>query len=308
MERDGDAGSLPAVAALLRRESAPPPGLHVVATPIGNLADITLRALAVLSAADLIACEDTRVTRKLAEHFGFRGRLVSYHEHNATARQPQILEALAEGRVVALVSDAGTPLLSDPGYRLVRAAVEAGHPVHAVPGASALLAGLVASGLPSDHVWFEGFLPAKAGPRRERLQAIAALPATSVIYESPRRIAATLTELSGLVAADRPAVVARELTKRFEEIRRDTVARLAASYAAEATPKGEIVLMIGPAGEAEAAAARPEPGEIDSRLKALAAELGVKEAAGRLAAETGLKRRDLYQRALAFEKGEREGG
>ncbi|ESR25948.1 16S rRNA (cytidine(1402)-2'-O)-methyltransferase [Lutibaculum baratangense] len=305
MTPEHDPNAPAAVAALLRREARPAPGLYIVATPIGNLADITLRALAVLAAADVIACEDTRVTRKLAEHFGFAGRLLSAHEHNEAARAPQIMAAIEDGKVVALVSDAGTPLLSDPGYRLVGAVLEAGHEVHAVPGPSALLTALVAAGLPTDRFWFEGFLPTKAGQRRRRLEALARLEATAVVYESPRRIAATLRELAEHVDPDRRAVVSRELTKRFEETRRGTVAELAAAYAGEPAPKGEIVLMLAPAGE-EAAREAADPATIDERLEAMVGELGVKEAASRLAAETGLKRRDLYQRALKLEA-ERQG-
>src|SRR5690606_18997890 len=195
------------------------PGLYVTATPIGNLADVTLRALSVLMSADLVLCEDTRVTRRLLDRFGLRPQLLAYHEHNAASVRPRVLERLGAGESVALVSDAGTPLVSDPGYKLVQAAIEAGHQVFPIPGASAVLAALVAAGLPTDRFFFEGFLPPKAGQRKARIAALAEIPATLVLYESGPRLAASLADLAAGFGA-RNAAVCRELTKKFEEIRR----------------------------------------------------------------------------------------
>src|SRR5262245_49582458 len=198
--------------------SAPaiPPGLYLVATPIGNLADITLRALEVLAAAELIACEDTRVTSVLLRRYGIAAPLAAYHEHNAARQRPRLLAALAAGKAVALVSDAGTPLVSDPGYRLAAAARDAGHAVIPIPGPSAVLAALVASGLPTDTFLFAGFLPVKAGPRAARLAALAGVPATLVFFEAPQRLGAALAALAAAYGGDRPARVARELTKIHE--------------------------------------------------------------------------------------------
>ena len=274
-----------------------PPGLYVVATPIGNLADVSLRALRILARADLIACEDTRVTRKLMERYGLKTRLLSYHEHNEAARRPDLIARLEAGETLALVTDAGTPLVSDPGFRLVSAARDQGLPVYPVPGPSALLAGLVASGLPADRFWFEGFLPAKPGARRTRIADLRGIEGTLVLYESPHRIAATLADLAKGLGA-RPAVLARELTKRFETVTRGSLSDLAADLAANGAPKGEIVLIVGPP---EAEPPDVETGDLDDRLSALVAEHGVKRAAAQLAAETGLKRKQLYQRALELD-------
>ena len=227
-------------------------GLHVVATPIGNLRDITLRALETLGAADLIACEDTRVTRKLLDHYGIATPLTPYHEHNAEAARPKILARLAGGEAVALVSDAGTPLVSDPGFKLVRAARAEGHAVFALPGASAVLAALTVSGLPSDRFVFEGFLPPREGARRNRIAEIKSIPATLVVFETGPRLSAALADLAqGL--GPRPAAVCRELTKLHEEVRRGDLATLAADYAAAAEPRGAITITISPRGSAAAA-------------------------------------------------------
>jgi len=276
---------------------APPlaPGLYIVSTPIGHLKDITIRALGTLARADLVACEDTRVTAVLTRHYGIKAPLLAYHEHNAEQQRPRILAALEAGEVVALVSDAGTPLLSDPGFRLVAAAVEAGYPVFPVPGASALLAGLVAAALPTDAFFFAGFLPNRTVGRRKRLAELAAIPATLVFYESPHRTADALADMAIELGADRPASVARELTKAFETVKRGTLASLAEEFAAGPDPKGEIVILVGPP-----LAIVPEAADVDELLARLTAEHPLKEAA-RLAAEaTGLPRRDLYQRALAL--------
>lgn len=284
-----------AIGAALARLPRAEAGLHVVATPIGNLADIGLRALKLLDEADLVLCEDTRMTRRLLDRYGLRPRLLSYHEHSPETRRDQVLGHLAGNAVVVLVSDAGTPLISDPGYKLVCAALEGGHPVHAVPGPSAAMAALVLSGLPTDRFWFEGFLPSKAGARRTRIAEIASLPGTLVLFESPRRVGATLSDLAAGLGA-RDAVLARELTKRHETIYRAPLSELAEQLVREGPPKGEIVLVVAPPepGGGEA----PDPAALDDRLRGLIAEAGTREAAARLAAETGLKRRDLYQRAL----------
>jgi 16S rRNA (cytidine1402-2'-O)-methyltransferase len=269
-------------------------GLYVVATPIGNLGDVTLRALATLAAADVIACEDTRVTSVLLRHFGIATRLLPYHDHNATLQRPRILAALGEGKAVALVSDAGTPLVSDPGFRLVAEVREAGFPVVPIPGASALLAALVAAGLPTDSFMFAGFLPPKTAARRKRLAELSAIPATLVFFESPQRLAASLADMSAGLGG-REAVVARELTKRFETIRRGALADLAAAYATEPAPKGEIVVLVSPPQEKQASAA-----DADRVLVSLLEEKSVSAAAAEAAEITGLPRRELYQRALAL--------
>jgi 16S rRNA (cytidine1402-2'-O)-methyltransferase len=270
------------------------PGLHVVATPIGNLRDITLRALETLAAADLIACEDTRVTRKLTEHYGITTPLTPYHEHNAAEARPKLLARLAEGAAVALVSDAGTPLISDPGFKLVREAGAAGHAVTALPGASAVLAALTISGLPTDRFMFEGFLPAREGQRRKRIDEIKLIPATLVLFETGPRIAAALADLAtGL--GPREAAVCRELTKLYEEVRRGDLASLAAHYAASDEPRGEIVIVIAPPGAPASDAA-----DLDSLLRQALGRVSVKEAVAEIAAVTGRPRREVYQRALAL--------
>jgi len=278
------------------RQPSPPleAGLYVVATPIGNLRDITLRALDVLSAATRVYAEDTRVTRKLLDAYGLRPRLGSYHEHNAETARGEILAALAAGESVALISDAGTPLVSDPGFKLVRAAVEAGHRVFPIPGASALLAGLIVSGLPTDRFLFAGFLPAKQGARREALEELAGADATLIFYETGPRLADSLADMAQALG-DRPAAVARELTKMFEEARRETLAALAAHYGAAGAPKGEIVVVVAP----------PLPNgdvsdeELDAFLSSKLGE-GVKEAAARAHAALGVPRKRAYARALAL--------
>lgn len=272
----------------------PAPGLHVVATPIGNLGDMTLRALHTLAAADVIACEDTRVTGVLLRHYGIERPLLPYHEHNAAEQRPKLLAALAEGAVVALTSDAGTPLVSDPGYRLVAEAIAAGHKVVPLPGASAVLAALVAAGLPTDTFLFAGFLPPKQVGRRKRLAELAAVPGSLVFFESPNRLAESLADMAA-VLGDRPAAMARELTKAFETIRRGPLSALAAQFADEPTPKGEIVVVVGPPLERAVA-----PEDIDALLLSLLATRSVRESADEAAALTGLSRRDLYQRALAL--------
>ena len=270
-------------------------GLHIVATPIGNLRDITLRALEVLAAADLIACEDTRVTRKLLEHYGITTPLAPYHEHNAAEARPKLVARLAGGAAIALVSDAGTPLVSDPGFKLVRAAQAAGHAVTALPGPSAPLAALAVSGLPTDRFFFEGFLPAREAQRRARIEALKHIPGTLVLFETGPRLAAALADLAdGL--GHRDAAVCRELTKLHEEVRRGDLVALAGIYsAADAETRGEIAIVIAPPPKQETDAA-----DLDALLRNALDRLSVKEAVAEIAAVTGHPRRAVYQRALAL--------
>ncbi len=274
------------------------PGLYIVATPIGNLRDVTFRALDALTAADVILAEDTRVTRRLLDAYGVKTRLSPYHEHNAQEVRPGILRQLADGARVALVSDAGTPLVSDPGYRLVKEAAEQGIAVYAAPGASAPLAGLAVSGLPTDRFLFAGFAPHKAGPRRQTFAELAAVPATLIFFEAPSRLAASLTDMAEAFGP-REACVTRELTKAFEETRRAPLADLAAHYAEAGAPKGEIVVLVGPpqAGQAWDAAA------VDAALDRALARGTVKDAAAEVAAASGLPKRQVYARALALKDG-----
>lgn len=273
------------------------PALYLVATPIGNLGDITLRALETLAAADLLACEDTRVTRNLLSRYGIRQRPVSYHEHNAAEAGPGLIAAVVAGKSVALVSDAGTPLVSDPGYRLVGQAIEAGLRVVPIPGASAPLAALTASGLPSDAFLFAGFLPVKDGQRRQRLEALKAVPATLIFFESPRRLDEALAAM-GDVLGDRPAVIGRELTKTFEEFRRGGLAELAAHYASVEAPRGEVVICVGPPAEAA-----PGAQDVDRLLLALSAEMSASKAAAEAARLTGQPKPGLYRRLLELKGG-----
>jgi 16S rRNA (cytidine1402-2'-O)-methyltransferase len=277
-------------------------GLHVVATPIGNLRDITLRALETLAAADLIACEDTRVTRKLVHHYGITTPLTPYHEHNATEARPRILARLAAGGAVALVSDAGTPLISDPGFKLAREAAAAGHVVTALPGASAVLAALTVSALPTDRFVFEGFLPAREGQRRKRIDEIKLVPATLVLFETGPRIAAALADLAAALGP-RAAAVCRELTKMYEEIRRGDLVTLARHYAAGEEPRGEIVIVIAPPS-----APAPDAADLDTLLRQALGRVSVKEAVGEIAAVTGRPRREVYQRALALSQDSKQEG
>lgn len=281
-----------------------PGTLAIVATPIGNLGDLSRRAAETLAAADLIACEDTRVTAKLLAAYGIRTKMLAYHEHNAARMRPVLMERLKAGDIVALVSDAGTPLVSDPGYKLVEAALAEGIAMTAVPGASALLTALVLSGLPSDRFLFAGFLPAKGPARRALIRSLAEVPATLIFYEAPSRVAKSLADLLA-VLGPRRAAVARELTKRFEEVRRGRLDALAASHEAGPAPKGEIVVLVGPP-EAEPDRAAGEA-ELDRALRAALERRSVREAAALVAAETGLPRRTVYARALQLRgtKGDR---
>jgi 16S rRNA (cytidine1402-2'-O)-methyltransferase len=271
--------------------------LHLVATPIGNLRDITLRALETLAAADLIACEDTRVTRKLLDHYGIATPLTPYHEHNAARARPKLLARLAEGAAIALVSDAGTPLISDPGFKLVREVREAGIAVTALPGASAAVAALIVSALPTDRFFFEGFLPAKAGPRRSRIAELAKIPVTLVLYESGPRLGDALADLAAGLGP-RGAAVCRELTKLHEEVRRGDLATLARDYRGDA-PRGEMVVVIAPP---EADARTIDTEEIDALLRNALGRLSVKDAVSEIVSVTGRPRREIYGRALELAK------
>lgn len=271
------------------------PGLYVVATPIGNLRDITLRALDVLAGCDLVLAEDTRVTGKLLSAFGISAKLERHDEHAAERARPKALAALGEGARVALVSDAGTPLISDPGYRLVREAAQAGHAVFPIPGASAVLAALAAAGLPTDRFLFAGFPPPKGAARRAFLEELAGIRATLVFYEGGSRLADCLADMAAVFGA-REAVVARELTKLHETVVRGPLAALAADPQF-AAPKGEIVVLVGPGRETAATAA-----EADAALKDALSRLKPAEAAAEVAKALGLPRRDLYRRAMELKR------
>jgi 16S rRNA (cytidine1402-2'-O)-methyltransferase len=271
------------------------PGLYVVATPIGNLADMTLRALATLAGADAILAEDTRVSRTLLQRYGIETPLSPYHDHNAAEARPRALKRIAEGQALALITDAGTPLISDPGYKLVAEAIALGLAVVAAPGPSAALAALCVAGLPTDRFYFEGFLPPRRSARRERINALAAVPGTLVFYEAPGRLAETLADLA-LELGARPAAVARELTKLHEEVRRGALDKLAAEYSAAEPPRGEIVIVVG-ATEARRAVSEAA---LDQEIAEQLTKLSVKDAAAAVAARHGLPRRQVYARALTL--------
>jgi 16S rRNA (cytidine1402-2'-O)-methyltransferase len=279
-----------------RAADAPPlpAGLYLVATPIGSADDVTLRALDILRRADAIAAEDTRRTRQLLDIHGVAlgGRpIIPYHDHNGAAQRPGLLARIADGQAVALVSDAGTPLVADPGWRLAREAIDRGLPVTAAPGASAVLTALSLAGLPTDRFLFAGFPPPKAGERARFLAEVAPVPATLVFYESPRRLGESLAAMLAALG-DRPAAVCRELTKKFEEVRRARLSDLAAAYAGE-EPRGEIVVVVGPPAPAEAAEA-----DIDAALLAALEGATVKDAARQVADALGAPRKAIYARAL----------
>lgn len=272
-------------------------GLHLVATPIGNLGDITLRALETLAGVDLIACEDTRITRRLTERYGITAELTPYHEHNAATARPKLLALLAQGGSIALVSDAGTPLISDPGYKLVREACAAGHAVNALPGPSSVLTALSVAALPTDRFFFEGFLPAKETARRARLAELARIDATLVLFESGGRVQHTLRDLADVMAT-REAAICRELTKLHEEISRATLAELSARADALET-RGEFVLVIGPpADDAEVLSAQA----LDDLLREQLIHHSVKDAVAHAVELSGRPRREVYARALALAK------
>jgi len=268
-------------------------GLYVVATPIGNLRDITLRALDILAAANIIACEDTRVTEKLMSRHGLAGQRLAYHEHNAERMRPLILERLRRGESLALISDAGQPLVSDPGFKLVRALLAEDLPVTALPGPSAALTALVLSGLPTDRFFFAGFLPPKTAQRRRELGELAAIPGSLIFFEGASRLPAALADMAA-VLGPRPAAVARELTKVFEEVRRAPLDALAAHYAAAGPPKGEITIVVGP----PEAAAAPAGVAIDEALAEAMSRLSLRDAVDSVATALSLPRREVYARAL----------
>ena len=280
-----------------------PGTLFIVATPIGNLEDISPRALRVLSEVELVACEDTRHTQRLLNHFGIKTKSISYHEHNERERAKELCRLLESGKNVALVSDAGTPLVSDPGFRIVNAAIEKDIPVVTIPGPAAFVTALVASGLPSDQFLFAGFLPSRANARREKLETLGETPATLIIYEAPHRLAATLKDAVD-VLGNRQAAVARELTKLHEEISRGTLADLAERFSNQLV-RGEIVLIIG----AEAiSSTEPEardisPQRLSDRVSELEREgLESKDALKKAARELGIKRAEAYRMMVAQKK------
>ncbi len=276
----------------LKERASLAPGLYIVATPIGNARDITLRALDVLRGADMIAAEDTRVTAKLMAIHGLRKPLIPYNDHNAARERPRLLERLRGGGRIALVSDAGTPLVNDPGFKLVRAAIEEGLPVNVLPGASAVLTGLVLSGLPSDRFLFAGFLPAKGGERRTALEALKTVPATLIFFESGPRLAESLKDMAAILGV-RSAAVAREMTKLHEEVKRGSLTALAEAYAGQTPPKGEVTVLVSAAESGEADLA-----EVDQALETACQFMPLKPAAQMIADLTGLSRNLVYARGL----------
>jgi 16S rRNA (cytidine1402-2'-O)-methyltransferase len=289
-------GRAPSYAAFGLRAEAEPlsPGLHIVATPIGNLKDISFRALSTLAAADAVLAEDTRTSKTLLAHYGIATPLLPYHEHNAAQMRPRILERLRQGGKLALISDAGTPLVSDPGYKLVAEVVAERLPVTGIPGPSAVLAALVLAGLPTDRFFFEGFLPPKSAARKARLTELSAIPGTLVFFESPRRLAEMLADAATVLGA-RAGAVARELTKYYENVRRGALPELAAHYAEAEEARGEIVVVIGPP-DASATAAQGDT--LDEALRAALGRVSLKEAVAQVAAASGQPRRVVYARAL----------
>jgi 16S rRNA (cytidine1402-2'-O)-methyltransferase len=273
------------------------PGLHLVATPIGNLGDITLRALETLASVDIIACEDTRMTRRLIERYAITALLKPYHEHNAALARPKILQRLAQGASIALVSDAGTPLISDPGFKLVREVCAAGHSVIALPGPSSVLAALAVAALPTDRFYFEGFLPSKQTARRTRLAELARIDATLVMFESGNRVQDTLADLADIMGG-RDAAICREMTKLHEEIRRGPISQLAQSAGALET-RGEFVLVIGPAVAGSQIMAE---NDLDDLLRNRLQRDSVKDAVAHAVELSGRPRREIYARALELAK------
>lgn len=275
-------------------------GLYIIATPIGNIADITLRALEVLGKVDVIACEDTRVTGKLTAIYDITAQKIPYHDHNADEMRPKLIQMMKEGQKVALVSDAGMPLISDPGYKLVQQCAAEDVPMTCIPGATASLTALVLSGLPTDKFMFAGFLPPKSAARKTALVEVKTVPATLVFYETAPRLIESLTDMAD-VLGDRPAAVARELTKKFEEVQRGLLSELVQHYEREGEPRGEIVVIVG------APQADYLENWTDTRIDALLAKMieeqgmSVKDAAAYVAAQSGIKKRDVYQRALLLQ-------
>ena len=280
----------------LDADSSLPSGLYIIATPIGNMGDITLRALEVLEKVDVIACEDTRVAGKLTAVYDLSPDKIPYHDHNAAEMRPRLIQMLKGGKKVALISDAGMPLISDPGYKLVEQCAAEDIPMTCIPGATASLAALVLSGLPTDKFMFAGFLPPKTAARKTALGDIKTVPATLIFYETAPRLVESLEDMRAILG-DRPAAVARELTKKFEEVQRGTLSQLIAHYQAEGQPKGEIVIVVG------APVAGQEENWTDEKVDQLLLEMmgkgmSVKDAAAFTAAKSGIKKREVYQRAL----------
>ena len=274
------------------------PGLYLIATPIGNLRDITLRALEVLAEVDVVACEDTRMTGKLLEMQGVKApKLIVYNDHNADASRKGILDMLAQGKRIALVSDAGTPLISDPGYKLVRDAQDLGFNVTSLPGANALLTALQLSGQPTDKFSFLGFLPAKEKARQDVLKEWRAVPGTLVTYETGPRLIDSLRDMAQVLGGDRPAAVTRGLTMMYEEVRRDTLINLVRHYEEVGEPKGEIVVVIGPGEKAEIT-----EDAIKARLAELLNDLSVRDAAAQVADEMGIAKKQAYEFAIILQK------
>ena len=278
-----------------------PPGLTLVSVPIGDARDVTLRALDALASAEVLAAEDTRSLRRLMEIHGVAlgdRPLLAYHDHNGPRMRPRLLRELGEGRSVAYASEAGTPLVADPGYALVRAAIEAGHPVMAAPGASAVLAALAVGGLPTDRFLFAGFPPPSAGARRRWLEGLDAAAATAVLYESPKRVHRLLGEMAEVFGPERPAALCRELTKRFEEVARGSLGEVAAAVEGRAL-KGEVVVLLGRPPEASADAA-----SVEEALREALARLSLRDAVAEVTAATGASRREVYAAALAMGGGD----
>jgi 16S rRNA (cytidine1402-2'-O)-methyltransferase len=303
---DGNAAALRAsVTRMVEDLAAKPlaPGLHLVATPIGNLGDISLRALDCLARADLVACEDTRHSGRLLVHFGLKARLLPYHEHNATNARPKLLAALRDGAAVALISDAGTPLISDPGYKLVREALAEDIAVTAIPGASASLAGLSVSGLPSDSFFFAGFLPPKSAARKTRLEELAEVPGTLIFYETGARLAAALPDMADILR-DREVAVAKELTKLHEQVARGSLATLSEEFAGGEPPKGEFVVMVAPPSEEQKEASDEE---ITAALEDALATESLRDAVQAVTDAFGIKRKRVYRIGLALQQGRDQG-
>ena len=286
-----------AVAGQLVHAPKAAPGLYLVATPIGNLGDITLRALETLAGVDIIACEDTRITRRLMERFSINATLKQYHEHNAEQARPKILDALARGSSIALVSDAGTPLISDPGFKLVREVSAAGFPVIALPGPSSVLTALSIAALPTDRFFFEGFLPSKQNARRTRIAELARIDATLVMFESGARVQDSLQDLAGIMG-EREAAICREMTKLHEEVRRARLSELAAIAGALET-RGEFVLVVGPPA-ADAGAMSDDA--LDDLLRTSLARGSVRDAVAHAVEVSGRPRREIYARALELSR------
>jgi len=269
-------------------------GLYLVATPLGNLSDITIRALETLAGADIIACEDTRVSRVLLQRYAIKNRPVSYHEHNSNEMGPKLIEALKAGKSVALISDAGTPLISDPGFKLVKEAHAHAIKVVPIPGPSASLTALIASGLPTDQFLFAGFLPTRRTARQAKLREFTSINATIIFYESPHRVVDCLEDMISVFGDLRPAALARELTKKFETVDVQPLAGLLATYKNVGKIRGEIVLLVGASDSTDVLTDR----DIDRLLAKLNGEMPVAKAAAEVARMTGLKKQNLYQRLL----------